>query len=131
MLKRIDHVVIAVKDLKAATAIYEKQFGLKATEPKDVPALGIRNVKLQLGNAFIELAEPTDPNGPVGKFVNEKGDGLYLISIEVDSLKSSMESLKSKGARLIGEDNAAKSGIVFVHPKSTHGALIQLMEKKS
>ncbi|MBI3743810.1 MAG: VOC family protein [Chloroflexi bacterium] len=129
MFKRIDHVVIAVKDLEDSAALYMQKYGLKATAPEDVPDLGIRIRKVDVGNSYIELAQPTNPDGPVGKFVANTGEGLYLIAIQVDSLAATVKNLQDKGARLIGAENASKKGArVFVHPKSTHGALLMLME---
>jgi methylmalonyl-CoA/ethylmalonyl-CoA epimerase len=129
MFKRIDHVVIAVKDLNETAALYRDRYGLKATEPEDIPAMGIRRVNIDVGNAYIELAQPVDPQGPVAKFLEERGEGLYLIAMQVDDLPGTVKRLQDKGARLIGAEGASKPGArVFIHPKSAHGALIMLSQ---
>jgi len=126
MFKRIDHVVIAVTDLEASADLYANAFSLKGTPPKEVPAIGIRNVLFDVGNAFIELAQPLNDTGPIARFLKERGEGLYLIAIQVDDLKASARRLREKGARILGDENAG--GQVFIHPKSTHGVLIQLLQ---
>ncbi len=129
MFKRIDHVVIAVKDLNETIPLYRDKYGLEVTPVKDVPELGIRSVRVTMPNAFIELAQPIDPNGPVAKFLEERGEGLYLIAMQVDDLPGTVKRLQDKGARLIGAEGASKPGArVFIHPKSAHGALIMLMD---
>ncbi|MEE9285652.1 MAG: VOC family protein [Dehalococcoidia bacterium] len=130
MFKRIDHVVIAVKDLEETASLYTKTYGLKQTEPEEIPALGIRRVNIDVGNAYIELAQPTDPNGPIAKFLADRGEGLYLIAVTVDDLPGAVKQLQERGARLIGAENASKpaGGQVFIHPKSAHGALIMLSQ---
>jgi methylmalonyl-CoA epimerase len=131
-LKRIDHVVVAVKDCKAAGERYAQLLGKPATPVKDLPALGIRNTTVSLGDAFLELAEPLTPGqGPVGKFVETKGEGLYLMSIEVDDMDATIKDLTAKGVQMAGAPVDSGTGkLAFVHPKSTHGVLLQLTQKR-
>ena len=124
MFKRIDHLVVAVEDVEEAAALYTDVYGLEASELHDLSHLGLKAINIELGNAYIELAQPTSPDGPVGKFLAEKGDGLYLIAIQVDDLPGTIEKLKAQGARILG----GPPGQTFIHPKSTHGALIMLIE---
>ena len=129
MFKRIDHVVIAVKDLDETSTVYTEVYGLSGTAPEDIPEMGIRRVNIDVGNAYIELAQPTDPNGPVAKFLDDRGEGLYLIAVEVDDLPETVKTLQERGARLIGAENAeTPGGRVFIHPKSARGALIMLSQ---
>ena len=126
MFKRVDHVVIAVSDLEASVALYQDKFGLKASEVLESADLGLKSVNLDVGNAYIELAQPTDATGPMGRFLKECGEGLYLMAVEVDDLRGTVKALREKGARIIGDENAG--GQLFIHPASTHGMLIQLLE---
>ena len=126
MFKKIHHVVIAVVDLDAATALYGKTFGLKAEAPVEVPAEGLRRVRFDVGNAFVDIAQPTSDSGELGRFVKEKGEGIYLISAQVDDLAKTVEELRAEGAQITGE--AAKGGRVMVSPQTTHGALMELTE---
>ena len=110
-------------------ALYVEKYGLAATEPEDVPAVGMRIVNIDVGNAYLQLAQPTDATGPLAKFLANHGEGLYLISVEVDDLLDTVRKLKERGARLIGAENASEPGAmgpVFVHPRTAHGALIML-----
>lgn len=126
MFKRIDHVVIAVSDLEAANAVYSKQLGLKGREAQEVPAIGIKQIIFDLGNAFIEVAQPITEASPLTRFLKERGEGIYLIAVQVDDVKATAKKLRANGARIIGNEDAG--GQVFVHPKSTHGVLIQLTQ---
>ena len=131
MFKRVDHVVIAVKNLEETAALYTETYGMPASPAEEVPAIGIRRINIDVGNSYIELAEPTDPTGPMAKFLNERGEGLYLIAIEVESLKEAVAQLQERGARVIGADlvgTPQARGNVFIHPKTAHGALIMLTE---
>lgn len=130
MFKRIDHVVIAVDNLEETAALYAEKFGLQATPAEEVPALGLRQVKLEVGNAYVELAQPTDATGPLARFLKERGEGLYLIAVEVHDLGATVRALREKGARLIGDENLEDPGPhrVFIHPKTARGALIMLQE---
>ena len=130
-LKRIDHVVVAVKDCKAAGERYAQLLGKPASAVKDLPALGIKNVVLNLGDAFLELAEPLSNQGPVAKFLDTKGEGLYLLSIEVDNMDATIKDLTAKGVQMAGQPTDGPTGkLAFVHPKSTHGVLLQLVQHK-
>ena len=124
MFKRIDHIVVAVKDVQEAASLYTDTYGLEASELHDLSHLGLKAINIELGNAYIELAQPTNPEGPVAKFLAEKGEGIYLIAIQVEDLPGTIEKLKANGARILG----GPPGQTFVHPKSTHGALMMLIE---
>ncbi len=126
MFNKIHHIVIAVADLDAASTLYGKTFGLKAQTPVDMPAEGWRRVRFDVGNAFVDLAQPTSETGELGKFVKEKGEGIYLISVQVDDLAKTVKELRAKGAQVTGE--ATKGGRVLVSPQTTHGALMELTE---
>src|SRR5712691_12759201 len=98
--KRIDHIAIAVKDLDAAVATYQHNFGLEKVSGGAVPALGIRNAFLQIGDAQIELITPLLEQGPVADFLAKQGEGTYLLAFEVDNLEDAIATLQSQGARV-------------------------------
>ncbi|MSQ33434.1 MAG: methylmalonyl-CoA epimerase [Dehalococcoidia bacterium] len=130
-LKRIDHVVVAVKDCKAAGERYAQLLGKSASPVQELPALGIKNTTVHLGDAFIELAEPLTNQGPVAKFLEVKGEGLYLLSVEVDDMDATIKDLTAKGVQMAGTTvDSGSSKLAFVHPKSTHGVLLQLVQKR-
>jgi len=128
--KRIDHIVIAVKNLEQSAALYREKFGLQAT---DVGRLteGLKETTFTTGNTRIILSQPVDPNGPVAKFIEERGEGLYLVALEVDSVDKAAEALRKRGARIAETPSAEHGRRVFVHPKSAHGVLFQLVESKA
>jgi methylmalonyl-CoA/ethylmalonyl-CoA epimerase len=127
--KRIDHVVIAVKDLEAAVATYTDNFGLAKVSGGDVPSLGIRNAFLQIGDARIELVTPLSEQGPVADFLAKQGGGMYLLALEVDDLDRAVAELQDKGARVNVAQGSAGQRLAFVSPKATHGVLLQLLER--
>jgi methylmalonyl-CoA/ethylmalonyl-CoA epimerase len=127
--KRIDHVVIAVKDLEAAVATYEGNFGLAKVSGGEVPSLGIRNAFLQIGDAQIELVTPLSEQGPVADFLAKHGGGMYLLALEVDDLDSAVAELQEKGARVNVAQGSAGQRLAFVSPRATHGVLLQLLER--
>ncbi|MEP7215157.1 MAG: VOC family protein [Anaerolineaceae bacterium] len=126
-VKRIDHVGIVVKDLEAALATYERNFDLKADSSRggDVPAFAITNAFVPIGGTDLEFFTPTSDEGPVAKFVRERGEGIYMMSIEVDDLTAAIEHLRGLGARVGDPVN----GLAFVSMKSTHGVNLQLVQR--
>ncbi|MEO6044919.1 MAG: VOC family protein [Tepidiformaceae bacterium] len=110
-VKRIDHVGIAVKDLDAAVATYERNFDLKADTSRggDVPVFAIKNAFVPIGGTDLEFFQPTSDEGPVAKFVTERGEGLYMMSIEVDDLVAAISELRGLGARVGDPINASPS----------------------
>ena len=132
MFTRIHNVVIAVNDVEEAAKLYTDSFGLKVSKSGTLPQLGIRNALLPIGDATIEFIEPLDPQqGPVTKFLQSRGEGLYMIELEVKSIDSAIQSLSEKGVRLLGADpeSRAKGSLVFIHPQSAKGVLIQLVQR--
>jgi methylmalonyl-CoA epimerase len=128
--KRIDHVVIAVKDLDAAVATYQHNFGLEKVSSGEVPGLGIRNVFLQIGEAQIELITPLAEQGPVADFLARQGEGIYLLALEVDNLDDAITTLQNQGARVHVTTGSTGQRLAFVSPRATHGVLLQLLERR-
>ncbi len=130
-MNRIEHVGIAVRSLKEAMATYEKM-GFKISSPEEVEKQKVRVAFIKLGESRIELLEPTTPDSPIAKFLDKKGPGIHHMAIEVDDLKAKLKELKQEGFRLI--DKKPRQGahgltIAFIHPKATHGVLLELCQQ--
>lgn len=127
--RRIDHIVIAVQDLEAAVRTYQDNFGLQKVSGGEVPALGIRNAFLQIGDAQIELVAPLSDQGPVAEFLDKRGGGMYLLALEVDDLDAAIATLQAAGARVNVATGSSGQRLAFVSPRATHGVLLQLLER--
>ncbi len=127
--KRIDHIAIAVKDLDAAIETYQNNFGVAKVKEGEVPALGIRNALLQIGDAQIELITPLTAQGPVADFLTKQEGGMYLLSLEVDDLGAAIAELQNNGTRVNVTEGSEGKRIAFVSPRATHGVLLQLLER--
>lgn len=125
--KRIDHVGIVVKDLDAALATYARNFDLPADASRggEVPALGIKNAFVPIGGSDLEFIQPLGDEGPVATFAKERGEGQFMLSIEVEDIAAAVEHLRGLGAR-IGDP---RNGVAFVSMKSTHGVNLQLVQR--
>jgi len=131
MIKRIDHVAIAVKNLDEAVKVFDNLFGIKPSKIEVVPDQGVKAAVIHIGNTEIEFLEPIDPNGGVAKFVETKGGGIHHISLEVDDTDAELKRLEAKGVALI--DKKGRKGLAgkigFIHPKSANGVLYELAQK--
>ncbi len=126
---RINHVAVVVKDLAAAVATYQHNFDLEKTDGGEAPGLGIHNAFLQIGGARIELMTPTSARGAVAEFLAQHGEGMYLLSLEVEDLDEAVAHLRDTGARIRVAAGSTGRRLAFVSPKSTHGVLLQLLER--
>ena len=131
MIKKVDHLGIAVKDLAAALQFYQEALGLQSVHTEVVEDQGVRVAMIPIGESRIELLEPLSPTTPVGKFIESRGEGIHHLAVEVDDVQRHLDDLTSKGVILI--DKAPRSGahgkkIAFVHPKSTRGLLLELCQ---
>jgi methylmalonyl-CoA/ethylmalonyl-CoA epimerase len=127
---KVDHIGIAVKSLAEALKVYDV-LGLAASSYEDVEDQGVRVAMLPIGESRIELLEPLHKDSPVERFMTKRGEGIHHIAIRVDDIEEALERFKKSGARLI--DSAPRRGahntrIAFVHPASTHGVLLELVE---
>jgi len=132
MFTKLKAVQIAVKDVEEAAKEYHERLGLKLSQSGPQPRAGIKNAIFPLGDTIIELIEPLEAGqGPVAKFLDTRGEGIYMFELEVDDIDSAVKELQAKGVRLLNADpeSRAKGGLVFIHPQSTHGALIGLRKK--
>ena len=128
---KIDHIGIAVKSLADAIKVYEDGLGLKVSGYDQVDDQGVRVAMLDIGESRIELLEPTGPDSPIEKFMTKRGEGIHHIAVRVDNIEQALERLKSQGVRLV--DSVPRRGahntrIAFIHPSSTHGVLLELVE---
>ena len=131
-LTHIEHIGIAVKNLDESIKFYEEILGLKCYAVEEVTDQKVKTAFFQIGQTKIELLESTDPEGPIGKFIDKRGEGIHHIAYAANELESSLEALKNKGIKLIDEKprpGAEGLSIAFLHPKDTHGVLTELCEK--
>jgi methylmalonyl-CoA epimerase len=126
----IDHLGIAVKSLAAAKAIYQK-LGMTISPEELVEGEQVRVVMVPVGEARLELLEPTSENSVIARFIAKRGEGLHHISLRVPDLAAAVARLKKDGVRLVSEDIKVGAGghrYVFVHPSSAGGVLLELVE---
>jgi methylmalonyl-CoA epimerase len=126
----IDHLGIAVKSLAAAKAIYEK-LGLSVSAVETVEGEQVRCVMIPVGETRLELLEPTSDSSVIAKFIAKRGEGLHHVSLRVPDLAAAVERLKKDGVRLVSDEIKVGAGghrYVFVHPSSTGGVLLELVE---
>jgi len=127
----IEHIGIAVKELKSAVELYENLLGLKCYKIEEVPGQKVRTAFFRIGEVKIELIESTDPEGPISKFVDKRGEGIHHIALAVKDIRKQLEHARNHNIRLINETpekGADGLDIAFVHPKSTFGVLIEFCE---
>jgi methylmalonyl-CoA/ethylmalonyl-CoA epimerase len=130
----IEHIGIAVTSLKDAIAFYENVLGLKCYNIEEVPDQKVRTAFFKVGQTKIELLESTDPEGPIGKFIEKKGEGIHHIAFAVEKIEEQLVHAESQGIKLIDckpRKGAEGLDIAFLHPKSTSGVLIELCENKT
>ncbi|MGH2729945.1 MAG: methylmalonyl-CoA epimerase [Actinomycetota bacterium] len=131
MLEKIEHVALAVADLDAAIRHYEQVWGLTVAHRERVDDQGVEEAMLPLGESFIQLLAPTSPDSTVARFLERNGEGLHHIAYEVDDLERELADLRSSGIDLIDE-KPRRGGrghmVAFVHPKTNHGLLVELIQ---
>ena len=130
LAKKIDHIAIAVKDLDSAVQTFTSNFGFPVTRRADVAALGISLALLRIGDAELELFQPTVTDNPPAKFLADRGEGMYVLSLETDNLDAALHALSAKGIRVgqVTPTSDGKGRSAYVSPKATHGVLLQLIE---
>ena len=131
LAKKIDHIAIAVKDLDAAIKTYTTNFGFPVVSRADLPGVGIRLANLRVGDVDLELFTPTRDDIAPAKSLAERGEGVYVLSLEVDNLEAAIAQLKAKSIKVgdISPAGDGKSRLVYISPKATHGVLLQLIER--
>ncbi|MBP7892610.1 MAG: methylmalonyl-CoA epimerase [Firmicutes bacterium] len=133
MVRKVDHIGVAVSNLEEALKIYTDVLGLKLHGAEVVEQQKVRVAFMPVGDTEIELLESTDPEGPIAKFIEKRGEGIQHIAFRVDDLEEALEQMRQKGVRLIDEKpryGAGGARIAFLHPKSTGGVLVELCERE-
>ena len=128
---KIDHIGIAVRSLADAVKVYESTLGLNVSGYETVEDQGVNLALIPLGDSRIELLEPLHAQSPVEKFMAKRGEGIHHIAIAVDDIDETLARFKASGARLIDavpRRGAHNSKIAFIHPSSTNGVLLELVE---
>ncbi len=127
----IEHLGIAVNSLEVAIPFYEKLLGTACYNIEEVPEQKVKTAFFMIGQTKIELLESTDPEGPIGKFLENKGPGVHHVAFNVEGLQTTLEEIEANGIRLIDKTprkGAEGMNIAFLHPKSTLGVLMELCE---
>ena len=133
-ITHIEHIGIAVKNLEESIKFYEEVMGLTCYGVEEVVDQKVRTAFFMVGGTKIELLESTDPEGPIGKFIEKKGEGMHHMAFAVEGIENALEEAAAKGVQLI--DKAPRKGaeglsIAFLHPKSTNSVLTELCENKN
>ncbi|MFA7272427.1 MAG: methylmalonyl-CoA epimerase [Crocinitomicaceae bacterium] len=133
MLRKIEHLGIAVKNLEESISMYEQLLGVACYKTEIVESEAVRTAFFQLGDSKIELLEASDPNSAIARFLDKRGAGFHHVAFDVEDIEMEIARLRGMGFQLIHEQ--AKSGadnkrIAFLHPKSTDGLLVELCQEK-
>jgi len=132
-ISHIEHIGIAVKNLEESIKYYETVLGLKCYSIEEVTDQKVRTAFFMVGQTKIELLESTEPDGPIGKFIEKKGEGIHHLAFATKNLSESLLEAESSGVQLIDKhprQGAEGLSIAFLHPKSTGGVLTELCEHK-
>ena len=132
-IKKVDHIGVAVKSISEAARFYTDILGIKMTGTEIVADQKAKVSFLPVDDTNIELLESTEPDGPVAKFIESKGEGIHHIALHVENIEEALEFMKSKGVRLIDQKpriGARGIRIAFVHPKETRGVLLELCQEE-
>lgn len=131
---KLDHIAVAVQDMEVAVRDYEAKLGLHCERVEDVAAEKSKVAFFDLGGAHLELITPLSADAPLARSLEQRGEGLHHICLEVDDIDRAMAAMKAAGTRLVTETPNIGAGgrrIVFIHPKAMHGVLIELVEKRA
>lgn len=131
--RHINHVCMAVRDIDATLAFYQKVFGTGKAEVEEIEDQGVRASLVRVGGSQLEFIQPTDPNGSVARFIESKGEGMHHICFEVADVQQTLDRLDAEGIQLI--DKSPREGlsgtIAFLHPRATGGVLIELVDQET
>ena len=131
-MDKIEHIGIAVKDLETSNSLFAKLFGVSHYKIEEVASEGVRTSFFQSGPNKIELLEATNPDSPIAKFLEKKGEGIHHVAFAVENLENEMERLEGEGFVILpgfpkkGADNKR---VAFLHPKGTGGVLVELCQE--
>lgn len=133
MIKKVDHIGIAVKSLQATLPFYTDVLKLELKGIEAVESEGVKVAFLKVGETKIELLEPLHDESPIAKYIEKRGEGIHHIALGTDSIEERIEEIKTKGIRMINEQAKTGAGgalVAFMHPQSTGKVLYELCEKK-
>jgi len=131
-ISHIEHIGIAVKSIEESRKYYEEVLGLSCYAVEEVKDQKVKTAFFKVGDTKIELLESTSPDGPIGKFIEKKGEGMHHIAFAVPNATEALKNLSEKGVQLVDKvsrDGAEGLKIGFLHPRSTHGVLTELCSK--
>lgn len=131
MFARIDHIGVAVTDLDAALALYERDYAMEVVHRETVTEQGVEAILLDVGENHVELLRPLADDTPVGKFLAKRGPGLHHVAYQTQDIEAELERLKAAGIRLIDETpriGIRRSRVAFLHPKSSGGVLTEIVQ---
>ena len=131
MFKGVDHVVIAVKDLDEKVKQYEAIYSQPVSDRSEAAAAGMAMAFFRFGDSYIELVSNLGAEGPIAKRLENQGEGVHLVAMKVDNIEKTLDDLRAKGVRLVGDPGAGNpvKGQVFIHPAVTGGVLTQIVER--
>jgi lactoylglutathione lyase/methylmalonyl-CoA/ethylmalonyl-CoA epimerase len=133
MVIRIDHIGMAVRDLEKALEFFGPLLGEGNIHREEVPEQKVKTASIPVGEATVELLEPSSSDSPVAGFMEKRGEGIHHLALEVADIEKALELLRSRSVRLIDQtprDGAGNKRIAFIHPGASHGVLLELCEKK-
>jgi len=131
-IKNIDHIGIAVKSIEQAGKFYTDVLGLAIEDIETVAEQKVNVAFIPITDSEVELLESVEPDGPVAKYIEKRGEGIQHIAFRVDDINQCLEELKEKGVRLIDQTprhGAGGAKIAFIHPKETNGVLVEICER--
>jgi methylmalonyl-CoA epimerase len=133
MIRRLDHIGIAVRDLETAVRVYTEGLGLACDHRETVEDQQVRTAFLPVGETHVELLESLSPEGPIGRYIAKRGEGIHHLCFEVADIRAALAACEKAGLTLIDREprvGAQGKWVAFVHPKSTHGVLIELSQDR-
>ena len=128
----IDHIGVAVKDIRAALEFFQQMFGAPLAEIEELPDQGVRATLIQVGQTRLELLEPLNEDAPVGRFIQRRGEGLHHLAFNVTDLPGKLKILENEGIELVDREprEGLSGSIAFIHPRSVFGILTELVESR-
>ena len=131
-MRKIEHIGIAVKNLKESNNLFEKLLGVPAYKEEEVESEGVKTLFFMNGSNKIELLEATKPDSPIAKFLEKKGEGIHHIAFDVEDILAEIDRLRNEGFIVLNETpkkGADNKLVAFLHPKGTNGVLIELCQE--
>ncbi len=129
----IDHIGVAVKDIRAALEFFQQMFGAPPSAIEELPDQGVRATLIQMGQTRLELLEPLTEDAPVGRFIQRRGEGLHHLAFNVTDLPGKLKILENQGLQLVDREprEGLSGSIAFIHPSSVFGILTELVESRT